>query len=50
MKTPFTSLARARAVLAACRHDYNQQRPQSSLGNMTPAEMAARSAGNRVGG
>ena len=44
-ETIFTSLAHARAVLAAWRHDYNHYRPHSSLGNMTPAEMAARSVG-----
>jgi putative transposase len=44
-ETIFTSLAQARAVLAAWRHDYNHHRPHSSLGNMTPTEMAARSAG-----
>ena len=44
-ETIFTSLAQARSVLAAWRHDYNHHRPHSSLGNMTPAEMAARSAG-----
>jgi putative transposase len=45
-ETIFTSLAHARQVLAAWRHDYNHNRPHSSLGNMTPAEAAARSAGN----
>ncbi len=44
-ETIFTSLAQARSVLAAWRHDYNHHRPHSSLGNMTPAEMAAGSAG-----
>ena len=44
-ETIFTSLAQARTVLTAWRHDYNHHRPHSSLGNMTPAEMAARSAG-----
>ena len=28
-----------------CRHDYNHYRPYSSLGNMTRAEMAAKSDG-----
>jgi putative transposase len=40
-ETIFTSLAQARSVLAAWRHDYNHHRPHSSLGNKTPAEMAA---------
>ncbi len=44
-ETIFSSLAQARSVLAAWRNDYNYRRPHSSLGNMTPAEMAARSAG-----
>jgi len=44
-ETIFTSLAHARQVLAAWRHDYNHYRPHSSLGNMTPAQMGARSAG-----
>jgi len=44
-ETIFSSLAQARSVLAAWCHDYNHCRPHSSLGNMTPAEMAARSTG-----
>jgi putative transposase len=44
-ETIFTSLAQARSVLAAWRHDYNHHWPHSSLGNMTPAEMAAKSVG-----
>ncbi len=44
-ETIFTSLAQARSVLAAWRHDYNHHRPYSSLGNMTPAAMAAKSVG-----
>jgi putative transposase len=46
-ETIFTSLAHARAVLAAWRHDYNHHRPHSSLGNMTPVEMAAKSVGKQ---
>jgi hypothetical protein len=38
----FGALIGARALLAAWRHDHH--RPYSSLGNMTPAEMAAQSA------
>lgn len=49
-ETIFTSLAQARSVLAAWRHDYNHHRPRSSLGNMTPAEMAAKAIGKPVGG
>lgn len=44
-ETIFSSLAQARSVLAAWRYDYNHRRPHSSLGNMTPAEMAAKSTG-----
>ena len=44
-ETIFTSLAQARSVLAAWQHDYNHHRPHSSLGNMTPAEMAAKIVG-----
>jgi len=44
-ETLFSSLAHAREVLAAWRHDYNHHRPHSSLGNMTPAQMAAKSNG-----
>jgi putative transposase len=44
-ETIFTSLTQARSVLAAWRHDYNHHRPHSSLGNKTPAEMAALASG-----
>lgn len=40
-ETLFTSLAYARFVLDAWRHDYNQVRPHSKLGGKTPAEIAA---------
>lgn len=40
-----SSLGHAREVLAEWRHDYIHYRPHSSLGNMTPAEMAAKSDG-----
>jgi putative transposase len=43
-ETLFSSLALAREVLTAWRHDYDQHLPHSSLGNMTPTEMAAKSA------
>jgi putative transposase len=39
-ETLFTSLAHARFVLAAWRHDYNHVRPHSKLGGKTPAEIA----------
>ncbi len=36
----FTSMEHARAVIAAWRRDYNEQRPHTSIGGMTPAEFA----------
>jgi len=39
-ETLFTSMAQARAVLAAWRQDYNTVRPHSKLGGRTPAEVA----------
>lgn len=38
----FESLGEARALIEAWRHEYNQERPHSSIGNATPAEFAAR--------
>jgi putative transposase len=43
-ETLFTSLAQARAVLAAWKDDYKMVRPHSALGNLTPAEYVDRSA------
>ena len=43
-ETLFTSLAQARAVLAAWKDDYNNVRPHSSLGDLTPREFIDRSA------
>ncbi len=43
-ETLFTSLAQVRAVLAAWKNDYNDVRPLSALGNLTPTENADRSA------
>jgi putative transposase len=40
-ETLFTSMAQARAVLAAWRQDHNTIRPHSKLGGLTPAEIAA---------
>ena len=45
-ETLFTSLAHARSILAAWKHDYNTVRPHSKLGEKTPAEIA----GQRVRG
>lgn len=39
----FTSLAHARAELAAWQNDYNTQRPHSQIGWLTPAEFAVTS-------
>jgi putative transposase len=39
-ETLFTSMAQARAVLAAWRNDYKAVRPHSKLGGRTPAEAA----------
>ncbi len=36
----FTSLAHARSVVLAWRQDYNERRPHSALGYLTPAEVA----------
>lgn len=38
----FNNMAEARAIIGAWRRDYNERRPHSSLGYMTPAEMAAK--------
>ena len=45
-ETLFTSLAHARFVRAAWRHDYDHVRPHSKLRGKTPAEIA----GERVWG
>ena len=37
-ETLFTSLAQVRAVLATWQDDYNNARPHSALGNLTPTE------------
>jgi putative transposase len=43
-ETLFTSLAQVRAMLATWKDDYNNARPHSALGNLTPTEYADRSA------
>jgi len=43
-ETLFTSLAQVRAMLASWKDDYNNARPHSALGNLTPTEYADRSA------
>jgi putative transposase len=42
----FTSLAEARAVIERWRLDYNQVRPHSAHGGLTPEAAARRSAGD----
>jgi putative transposase len=37
----FRSRAEAIAVIEAWRRDYNEERPHSSIGNLTPVEFAA---------
>ncbi|RUF71809.1 transposase, partial [Pseudomonas aeruginosa] len=37
----FCSLAEARIRIAAWRRNYNEHRPHSAIGNLTPAEFAA---------
>ncbi|UEP51435.1 IS3 family transposase [Burkholderia ambifaria] len=38
----FTTLAHARAIIAAWRQDYNEQRPHSALNYLAPSEFAAK--------
>lgn len=45
-ETLFRSLPHARAVLEAWRRDYNEQRPHSKLGWMTPRDYARAICGN----
>jgi putative transposase len=44
----FTSLAEARAVIKRWRRDYNQVRPHSAHGGLTPQAAFIRSAGDRL--
>jgi len=44
----FASLADAKAKIETWRLDYNQRRPHSSLGNLTPNEFMARCQAMRV--
>jgi putative transposase len=43
-ETLFTSLTQVRAVVNAWKDDYNNARPHSGLGNLTPSEFADRGA------
>ena len=45
-ETLFSSIAQARAELAAWRRDYNHTRPHSSLNGLTPAAFAAQRVGS----
>jgi putative transposase len=44
----FTSLEDARAKIEAWRVDYNQPRPHSSLGHLTPSELVRNRQENRA--
>jgi putative transposase len=48
-ETLFTSMAHARATIAASVDDYNTERPHSSLGYATPAARAAELEKQRAG-
>jgi len=44
----FVSLADAKAKLEAWRLDYNEERPHSSIGNLTPSEFANKRQNNQA--
>ncbi len=44
----FPSLAEAQAISEAWRVDYNQRRPHSSLGHLTPIEFVAQRQGHQI--
>ena len=44
----FASLAEAQAIIEAWRVDYNQRRPHSSLGHLTPNEFVAQRQGQQI--
>ena len=44
----FASLAEAQALIEAWRVDYNQRRPHSSLGHLTPNEFVAQRQGQQI--
>ena len=46
--TVFVTLADAKAKLETWRLDYNEHRPHSSIGNLTPAEFSKKSQRNRT--
>ena len=43
-ETLFSTLIEARAAIQLWKEDYNQRRPHSALGNLTPAEFASKMA------
>lgn len=45
----FINLNHAREIIEAFREDYNQNRPHSSLGDLTPTEFAAKIARGPMG-
>jgi putative transposase len=44
----FLSLANARQKIEAWRRDYNQVRPHSALGHLTPSEFVTQRQGQRI--
>jgi putative transposase len=44
----FTSIEEAKAKIEAWRVDYNQRRPHSSLGHLTPNEFVAQRQAVRI--
>jgi putative transposase len=44
----FASLAEAQAIIEAWRRDYNQRRPHSSLGHLTPNEFLEQRQGQQT--
>jgi putative transposase len=44
----FASLAEARVLIEAWRRDYNDVRPHSALGGLTPNEALIRTASDRL--
>jgi putative transposase len=44
----FASLTEAQTILEAWRCDYNQQRPHSSLGDLTPDEFIVQRQVNQI--
>ena len=44
----FTSIENAKAKIEAWRVDYNQRRPHSSLGHLTPNEFVAQRQAERI--